>query len=66
MSIARRFPTPRQQRAEEIGPDELLTRLEWAFRDKPRALRAIRDQNRMYCASLLARLERTYRNGRAT
>jgi hypothetical protein len=59
VSSKRCFPSERQRRAVELGADELLPHLEWAFRNRPRALRNIRHRHRLYSASLLQILDRS-------
>lgn len=55
---ARRFPSPRQMRAVELGADELMALLEWELRERPRALRLARGRYTVFCRRLLAQLER--------
>ena len=45
-----------ETRAVEIGCDELIALLEWAFRDRPRTLRNIRREYRDFCLRLYRRL----------
>ena len=61
----KRFPTPRQQRAIELGADELHSRIEWALRNRPHALRNARRRYQDFCTSLLCHLDQTYRCGEA-
>jgi len=55
----RRFPTPRELRAVELGADELMARLEWELRCRPRTLQSVRARYRRFCAESLSRLERS-------
>jgi len=57
----RRVPSSREFRAVELGADELMSRLEWVLRDRPRALRNVRNQYRRFCCQLYVRLQRAER-----
>jgi hypothetical protein len=61
VSTAKRFPTPRQQRALDIGADELHSRIEWVLRNRPQALRNARRRYQEFCSSLLRNLSRSQR-----
>lgn len=52
---------PTRQRAEEIGPSELMALLEWELRDRLRALRNVRREYRAFCLRLYRRLARARR-----
>lgn len=48
----------REERAVELGPAELMVLLEWALRNRPRAVRNVRRSYREFCVALYRRLER--------
>ena len=52
------WPTADEERALELGADELIERLEWLLRDRPTALRKVRDRYRNFCTELYRRLEK--------
>lgn len=52
---------PTRQRAEEIGPSELMALLEWQLRDRPCALRNVRREYSGFCLRLYRRLVRARR-----
>lgn len=58
MPSRNRFPSNRKIRAQELGADELHSRLEWVLRDRTRSLRLARQRYSNFCDSLLARIER--------
>jgi hypothetical protein len=60
----RRFPSVPEQRAVEIGADELHTRLEWELRGRPRALHNLRRSYRALCLNLYRRLQAIGRSHR--
>ena len=62
--MKKHFPTRREQRALELGADELHGRLEWLLRERPRALRGIRENYKKFCHSLLCQIERKGRGSR--
>lgn len=45
-----------QERALNIGADELYACLEWTLRDRPRSLGAAKRRYRQFCLSLISRL----------
>jgi hypothetical protein len=47
-----------EQRAVELGADELVNLLEWEFRERPIALRNARERYRKFCAGLYRQLQR--------
>ena len=49
MSACSRFPSKRESPAVELGADELISRLEWVLRDRPRALRNARRRYADFC-----------------
>jgi hypothetical protein len=55
----RQFPSAVRRRAEELGPVELMTLLEFRLKDRPRSLRNVRREYSNFCLSLYQRLERT-------
>ena len=61
MRRPRRFPIETQQRAVEIGVDELQQRLEYELRSRPRALKHARDRYRRFGSEQLRRIERVHR-----
>jgi hypothetical protein len=58
MTRQRRFPSPAEQRAVELGAAELITLVEWQFRNSPRALRNVRTKYRQFCVALYGCLKR--------
>lgn len=59
--MRRSFPTPGQVRAPEIGCDELIARLEWELRSRPKRLETVRQAYTVFCARLLETLEKVRR-----
>lgn len=57
----KRFPSRREIRAVELGPERLMVHAEWVLRDRPRALRNLRQTYRRFCTFLLAKISRTGR-----
>jgi hypothetical protein len=57
-----RFPSQLEEKAVERGADELVALAEFHFRDRPRALRNIRNAYKRFCAWLYRKLERSYRS----
>jgi len=53
-----RFPSRRENRAVELGADELIARAGWIFRSRPRGLRNLRRTYRDFCLFLLEKIER--------
>jgi hypothetical protein len=56
--MTKRFPTKLEQRAVELGADNLIAMAEWLFRFQPRKLKILRDGHRAYCSSVLRKIER--------
>jgi hypothetical protein len=54
----RRFPSRRESRALEIGCDELMNRVGYVLRRRPRALRNIRQAYTRFCSFILRKIER--------
>jgi hypothetical protein len=57
----RKFPSAQRQRAEELGPVELIALLEWQLRNRPRALRNCRGRYASFCFWLYRYLARAQR-----
>lgn len=57
MPLKVQFPSALQIRALELGADELMGRLEWILRDRPRALCNARMRYQCFCASLMSQIE---------
>lgn len=60
--IRKTFPSPRQRRAIDLGPVEIMALLEWRLRDRPTALRNARRLYEKFCLILYRLLERASPN----
>lgn len=53
-----------QERALNLGADELMSQAEWALRSRPRALRNVREAYTRFCGFLLGKIEQAPISGR--
>lgn len=52
------FPIRLQERAAELGSDELMALAEWTFRSRPRESKHLRRRHVAYCVALLPEIKR--------
>jgi hypothetical protein len=62
--MKRQFPSFAEQRAVELGPQELMNLIEWQLRRRPRSLRNVRSKYRTFCLDLYKMLKQAERSER--